>query len=505
MKTKTPTTDPTMRKVVYTVITGDYDTLKQPEVITPGWEYHAYVTDNTNLKLSFNSIWQVFEVSATENPQLQSRQLKAICPISPQKKQLLRTIYIDGNQTIIGNLDEFVSATNHQKGGFTTKAHPGRTCCYAEAEACKEMGKDTDENIKRTVDMLKQQKFPKDAGLSENGIMIRDYKDPSGSGQLSRAMKKWEKMSRLYSHRDQITLPFVLSKHPTAPHQRAPGSAFKDAFKTVKHAASEAALTAPRISRDALPNVMISPLVIPKNEESESKEIATFQNAENSTDLVIDKVDLTVTEDSDEKVISKPTEPANASSTPKRPTLNIYACVNESQLGFIPQFLENALGSNPNALVEVVIPINAIAPDVSKIEALYPNRVLIRKHEWLQTEANAHWASYRFLIEPKQVADYIFTPDIELMITVDVLETLLPLTERYGLPYFNTVRSNGVHMPVEHFSLYAALYGHALTPHLPEVRSANPETLLLQIVEALGNALPTDTEPQVMGKRMETV
>jgi hypothetical protein len=468
MKTKTPTTDPTMRKVVYTVITGDYDTLKQPEVITPGWEYHAYVTDNTNLKLSFNSIWQVFEVSATENPQLQSRQLKAICPISPQKKQLLRTIYIDGNQTIIGNLDEFVSAANHQKGGFTTKAHPGRTCCYAEADACKEMGKDTDENIKRTVDMLKQQKFPKDAGLSENGIMIRDYKDPSGSGQLSRAMKKWEKMLRLYSHRDQITLPFVLSKYPKVPHQRAPGSAFKDAFKTVKHAAIQSVIEKPV----------------------------------------------------NEKIISEPTEPANASKTPPpvitkneespkpdgpKPTLNIYACVNESQLGLIPKFLENALGSNPNALVEVVIPINAIAPDVSKIEALYPNRVLIRKHEWLQTEANAHWASYRFLIEPKQVADYIFTPDIELMITVDVLEKLLPLTERYGLPYFNTVRSNGVHMPVEHFSLYAALYGHALTPHLPEVRSANPETLLLQIVEALGNALPTDTEPQVMGKRMETV
>gem|GEM_PF-3613177 len=452
--------DPTMRKALYTIITGNYDTLMQPQVITPGWEYHVY-TDNPDRITAQGGIWQVFPLPKEENSTLQQRQLKTICPIKAEQGKLLRTIYIDGNQTIIGNLDEFVQATGHQWGGYTTKQHPGRNCAYDEAAACIELGKDTAESVNKTVAMLKQQKFPKNAGLSETGIMIRDYNDPSGSGKLSRAMQKWEKLIRLNSHRDQLTHSFVLYKHPTVQHMRSNDDIFKQYFKQQPHT--------------VVASVQETP-VITKNEESK-------------VPAAVPQKPKTIQPDFSEKF-----------------KLNIYGTVNEQELGFIPQFLEKALGSNPEAHVELVVVDMAVLPDIAAIEAQYPGHILIRRHDWLRTEANGHWGSYRYLIEPETKTEYVITCDIQFMLTADVLQTYLPLLEQTGQRYFNTVQSSGVHMRTEkHFTEYGALYGHDFSPFIPEVRAANSATLLLRIVESMGNELITGVEPPTVGRRMEKV
>ena len=44
-----------MRKAIYTFIIGNYDTLKTPGVMTPGWDYIC-LTDNPTLK---STIWDV--------------------------------------------------------------------------------------------------------------------------------------------------------------------------------------------------------------------------------------------------------------------------------------------------------------------------------------------------------------------------------------------------------------------------------------------------------------
>ena len=44
-------------KVIYTAIFGDYDTLKEPLVITPGWKYICYTDQDFESK-----VWEIKKV-----------------------------------------------------------------------------------------------------------------------------------------------------------------------------------------------------------------------------------------------------------------------------------------------------------------------------------------------------------------------------------------------------------------------------------------------------------
>ena len=101
--------------VCYTVITNHYDTLKEPSVITPGWEY-VLLTDHT-----VNSdVWDV-RITTAHN-----RYLKINAPFDGL------TIYVDGSIEIIGDLNEFIAEVSQV---FTIWRHPHRTCTFTEAEA----------------------------------------------------------------------------------------------------------------------------------------------------------------------------------------------------------------------------------------------------------------------------------------------------------------------------------------------------------------------------------
>lgn len=427
-----PNPKPAMRKVCYTVITGNYDTLQQPEVITPGWEYVCYIDKAGPAKNV--GVWQMVRFSPEENPALHNRRLKILCPIKPEKGQWLRTIYVDGNQTITGNLDSFVENSKHPLGGFTAKKHPTRNCAYQEAQACLEFNKDTPTNIKKTVNYLRKQKFKKNAGLSENGILIRDYNDPAGTGQLSRAMKRWEKMTRLYSHRDQLSLPFVLSKYPKVKLNKPSLSAFKSFFKYVPH-----------------------------NPTPKAKE-----------------------------VLPKKIEPA-APPVPKYngSDLTIYVTATPEQMHLVPQFVVTALATNQQAFVEVLMYSGTSVPLITSIPEKQQKQLSFYLHDWLQTTANGNWDSYRFLIEPNRKTKYVYAVGVETPITEPLLEKFLPLMQETKLRYHNRLVGPN-QFNVNHFSEYSALYGHPFTPHTAEVRTADSKTLLFNIVAAMGNLLPED-------------
>jgi len=45
----------TYKGICYTVLSGDYDNLKNPKVVTPGWKYVCF-TDQDNVK---SDIWEI--------------------------------------------------------------------------------------------------------------------------------------------------------------------------------------------------------------------------------------------------------------------------------------------------------------------------------------------------------------------------------------------------------------------------------------------------------------
>jgi hypothetical protein len=51
--------DDAKRKAVYTFIFGDYDDLKSPTIMTPGWDYICFTDDPTHVTMPLVFAWAV--------------------------------------------------------------------------------------------------------------------------------------------------------------------------------------------------------------------------------------------------------------------------------------------------------------------------------------------------------------------------------------------------------------------------------------------------------------
>lgn len=87
--------------------------------------------------------------------------------------------------------------------------HTHRDCVYDEIAACKILNKETDESLKEYLDFLRDEKYPEHNGLMETGCIIRRHNERV----IEMNNMWWAELTR-YSKRDQISLPYVLSKLP---------------------------------------------------------------------------------------------------------------------------------------------------------------------------------------------------------------------------------------------------------------------------------------------------
>src|SRR5688500_16882261 len=115
-------------KTIYTVIFGPYEELKEPLVITPGWQYICF-TDQPFT----SSIWDIKQVDTWADKRMHSREYKINFHkyINDQE-----SIYIDGAFTINCNLDDWWN--KHFKYPMTFVSHPRRNCVFAEIDRCIE-------------------------------------------------------------------------------------------------------------------------------------------------------------------------------------------------------------------------------------------------------------------------------------------------------------------------------------------------------------------------------
>ena len=89
--------------VVYTVIMGDYDYLKNPEYIMENCDYICF-TNNPNLK---SDIWQIRYDADTQldNTKWQRRHKVMVHEYLPEYDW---SVYIDGNVRIIGDFRKYI-------------------------------------------------------------------------------------------------------------------------------------------------------------------------------------------------------------------------------------------------------------------------------------------------------------------------------------------------------------------------------------------------------------
>lgn len=192
-----------MRKICYTVITGGYDVPIEPTVVTPGWEY-LLLHDGT-VTPALGNVWKRVLCPRPDGltDAEHSRALKALPPFL-SRKSWMHTVYVDGNVLVRGNLDDMLRDSIHHPLEVTTLKHPMRDCAYAEAEEVLRLGLASPESVNAMVDYLKRHDYPKNAGLSECGILIRSYYGYH-SKHLHGCNLEWHEHVTGRCHRDQIS------------------------------------------------------------------------------------------------------------------------------------------------------------------------------------------------------------------------------------------------------------------------------------------------------------
>lgn len=194
------------KKVVYTCITGGYDTLIDPKFVTDGFDYVCF-TDNDNME---SDIWKIRPLPK-ETDNLSQVKKQRYVKINAHKvlPEYELSIWVDGNVTVKGDLNEFVDKFIKSDCSIYVPKHPSRDCIYSESNAVISIRKDTKENVMPQIDRYKEEGLPKHYGLLQSNIMLRKHNEEG----CIRFMEQWFEELKNGSHRDQLSFNYVAWKN----------------------------------------------------------------------------------------------------------------------------------------------------------------------------------------------------------------------------------------------------------------------------------------------------
>ena len=193
---------------VYTCITGGYDSLVDPKVVTPGVDYICF-TDNMSMK---SKVWKLREMPEELKSYSNVKQQRGVKILAHRYlSDYDISIWVDGAVIVQGNVKEYLKNLDLNQFSVFIPEHPVRKCIYAEKDACvkikKIKGNDiivADKQIKR----YKEEGFPVNYGLVQTNVMIRRHND-----QYSKdLMEKWWDELKDNSHRDQLSFNYAVWK-----------------------------------------------------------------------------------------------------------------------------------------------------------------------------------------------------------------------------------------------------------------------------------------------------
>lgn len=194
-----------MNKIcVYTCITGEYDNLKEIKYKESTIDYYCF-TNNKNIK---SKTWNVIYIEncGIDNHRLARKQKILGNDITNQYEiSVWQDASVQFNTKITSFLDNFF---DFSKDLFAVPKHFCRTSVLEEAKECIRLKKDNQKVINKQMEFYKKEKFLDDQGLFETTVFIRNNKKKL----VKETMKKWYDMIKNYSLRDQLSLPYVVSK-----------------------------------------------------------------------------------------------------------------------------------------------------------------------------------------------------------------------------------------------------------------------------------------------------
>ena len=179
-------------KVCYTALFGDYEELKEPAIITPGWRYVCF----TDQQLT-SATWEIIPKEVIDTPQRTARWFKIMGWIDWEF-----SMWIDASFLIKKDLndwwnDRFVSP-------FSCAKHPLRNSIYHEARSCMVNNRGDNGRVLLQDEKYKRLAFPDYQGIITSGIILRE-----NTPACIELHEKWWNELYNQSVRDQLSFAFV--------------------------------------------------------------------------------------------------------------------------------------------------------------------------------------------------------------------------------------------------------------------------------------------------------
>ena len=199
-----------MKVVLYTCITGGYDTLAEVPFQKSGIDLVCF-TDDPGLRYQTTS-WTVRPVPE-DLLRLQKVRQQRLIKILPHRylPGFDLSVWIDGNLTVKGDLSGFLRGLDFSKGPFLTRRHPSRRCAYEAAKTVLKLGKDRSGRVPPQMDAYRREGFPENFGLEETNVIARLQGDP----RCQLLCNTWAREVLERSHRDQLSLDYCRWKTGT--------------------------------------------------------------------------------------------------------------------------------------------------------------------------------------------------------------------------------------------------------------------------------------------------
>ena len=194
------------RVAVYTCITGGYDEYKEPQYVSKRCDYFL-ISEYPPLKNSIYKWIDIKEVIPTyiDNPIYQNR----YCKMFPHKifPQYRYSVYIDGNVTIIGEIEKFAFGIKDIPLVIPAKCFSDNY--YSQMIRMMKIGFDERNTFIRQAHDYRLQGMPDMVGTFFCTILIREHNNPL----CKKIMEDWWNEYNKYSNRDQMSFPYVLWKN----------------------------------------------------------------------------------------------------------------------------------------------------------------------------------------------------------------------------------------------------------------------------------------------------
>lgn len=207
--------DKKKKYVIYTCISGDYDSLKNLSFIdTEHFDYVCF-TNSNKIKTLDVYPWKIidvlnFDIGITKNDVDYVIKFARFFKTHPHLffENYEKSIWIDGNINVLGEANDFIKLLNNDNF-ILVPIHPTRNNIYEELKACRSLGKETSENLNKVNRFLINENFPSDTKLVQTGIILRNHNDK----KCIFFMNKWWDMIKDYSKRDQLSFNYVFWKY----------------------------------------------------------------------------------------------------------------------------------------------------------------------------------------------------------------------------------------------------------------------------------------------------